>query len=176
MREINEANNKQTLQRPLGSHRNEVQMAAQWWRFPTAHIEELLPSVSSHRAAAPRGHFSTMAEQTHPRERYATSRLGSPTASHCLILRCSFMRKITLHMPDFHILFPHATAMGHTWRQTTGTISQISYCCYNCQMEERRQNSSLLIFKVISDGEDLWPLHLLTDWFVWQIALRWKQM
>lgn len=87
MREINEANNKQTLQRPLGSHRNEVQVAAQWWRFPTVHTEKWLPSVSSHTAAAPRGCSSTATKQLQLRERYASSRLGSPTASHCLILR-----------------------------------------------------------------------------------------
>lgn len=87
MREINEANNKQTLQRPLGSHRNEVQVAAQWWRFPTVHIEKWLPSVSSHTAAAPRGCSSTTTKQPQLRERYASSRLGSPRASRCLILR-----------------------------------------------------------------------------------------
>lgn len=112
MREINEANNKQTLQRPLGSHRNEVQMAAQWWRFPIAHIEERLPSVSSRIVAAPRGHFSTMAKQPQLRERYATSRLGSPRASHCFILICSFVRKTTQHMPDVYILSLCDTVIG----------------------------------------------------------------
>jgi len=127
MRKINEANNKQTLRRPLGSHRNEVQLAAQCWRFPTAHLEEWLPSASSHAAAAPRGHFSTMAKPPQLRKSYATSRSGSPRASRCMTLRCSFTRKNTVHTHAFCILSPCESATGHSWRQTTGIISQVSY-------------------------------------------------
>lgn len=176
MREINEANNKQTLQRPLGSHRNEVQMAAQWWRFPIAHIEERLPSVSSRIVAAPRGHFSTMAKQPQLRERYATSRLGSPRASHCFILICSFVRKTTQHMPDVYILSLRDTVIGSSRKQATASSSQISHCCSSYQMKRGRLNSSLFIFKVISDGEDLWSLCLWTIRFLGQIVLQWKQI
>lgn len=118
MRVENDTNNKQTLQRPLGPHRKKGQMAAQWWRFPTAHAEEWLPSVSSHTAAAPRGHFFTMAEQPQPRQKCATSRSESSwVTSHCFLLICFLMGKITLHMPNFHICPPHGPAMLLGWRQ-----------------------------------------------------------
>lgn len=151
-------------------------MAAQWWRFPIAHIEERLPSVSSRIVAAPRGHFSTMAKQPQLRERYATSRLGSPRASHCFILICSFVRKTTQHMPDVYILSLCDTVIGSSRKQATASISQISHCCSSYQMKRVRLNSSLFIFKVISDGEDLWSLCLWTIRFLGQIVLWWKQI
>jgi len=79
-------------------------------------------------------------------------------------------------MPDVYILSLRDTVIGSSRKQATASSSQISHCCSSYQMKRGRLNSSLFIFKVISDGEDLWSLCLWTIRFLGQIVLQWKQI